>query len=67
MNHEKLKGRNYIFPENLRPEEIRKLVTMWKNNVKKQEQIYYDNILSILDENFNINFPNLPKNSSYQK
>lgn len=67
VNHEKLKGRNYIFPENLGPEEIRKLVTMWKNNVKKQDQIYYDNILSILDENFNINFPNLPKNSSYHK
>lgn len=67
VNHEKLKGRNYVFPENLGPQDIKKLVIMWKNNVKKEDQIYYDNIISILEENFNINFPNQKKNVSYHK
>lgn len=34
---------------------------MWKNNVKKEDQIYYDNILYIIDENFDIKFPNYIK------
>lgn len=65
VNHEKKKGRNYTFPENLGPEEIKKLIYMWKNNVKKEDQIYYDNILSILEENFDIKFPNNPQKSNH--
>lgn len=63
VNHEKKKGRNYTFPDNLGPEEIKNLVYMWKNNVKKEDQIYYDNILSILEENFDIKFPKNPKDT----
>lgn len=37
---------------------------MWKNNVKKEDQIYYDNILYIIDENFDIKFPNYIKNKN---
>ena len=61
VNHEKQKGRNYSFPENLGAEDIKKLIYMWKNNVKKEDQIYYDNILYIIDENFDIKFPNYIK------
>lgn len=61
VNHEKQKGRIYSFPENLGPEDIKKLVHMWKNNVKKEDQIYYDNILYILEENFDIKFPDYKK------
>ena len=62
VNHEKQKGRNYSFAENLGAEDIKKLIYMWKNNVKKEDQIYYDNILYIIDENFDIKFPNYIKN-----
>lgn len=65
--HEKQKGRKYIFPENLGPQEIKNLVLMWRSNVKKEDQIFYDNILKILEENFNINFPSYPKNSYDKK
>lgn len=37
---------------------------MWKNNFKKKDQIYYDNILYIIDENFDIKFPNYIKNKN---
>jgi hypothetical protein len=57
VNHEKMKGRKYTFPDNLGPQDVKKLVIIWKNNVKKEDQIYYNNIISILDENFDINFP----------
>lgn len=62
VNHKKQKERNYSFPENLGAEDIKKLIYMWKNNVKKEDQIYYDNILYIIDENFDIKFPNYIKN-----
>lgn len=65
--HEKQKGRKYTFPENLGPQEINNLVLKWRNNVKKEDQIYYDNILKILEENFNINFPNFSKKSYENK
>ena len=67
VNHEKMKGRKYTFPENLGPQDVKKLVIMWKNNVKKEDQIYYDNIISILDENFDINFPSNQNKVSYHK
>lgn len=37
---------------------------MWKNNFKKEDQIYYDNILYIIDENFDIKFLNYIKNKN---
>ena len=40
--HEKQKGRQYTFPENLGPQEIKNLVIIWRNNVKKEDKIYYD-------------------------
>ena len=40
--HEKQKRRQYIFPENLCPQEIKNLVLIWRNNVKKEDKIYYD-------------------------
>lgn len=60
VNHEKQKENL----ENLAPEYIRKLIYMWKNNVKKEDQIYYDNILYIIDENFDIKFPSYIKNKN---
>lgn len=48
---------NYPFPQNLGKKEIENLVKMWKENAKPENQMYFDNIIKILNKNYDLTFP----------
>lgn len=47
----------YPFPDNLGKKEIENLAKYWKNNAKPENKIYFDNIIKILNGNYNLIFP----------
>jgi hypothetical protein len=52
----KTKG-EYPFPENLGKKEIETLLKIWKKNSKLENQFYFENIINILDGNYELTFP----------
>ena len=47
----------YPFPENLGKKEIETLLKMWKNNSKVENQFYFENIIKILNGDYELKFP----------
>ena len=53
------KDGQYTFPNNFNKDKIIQIVNMWKNNVSRDKKIYYENIISILQDKTDIKFPHL--------
>ena len=47
----------YPFPENLGKKEIETLLKMWKHNSKVENQFYFENIIKILNGDYELKFP----------
>ena len=47
----------YPFPENLGKNDIENLAKYWKENAKPENKIYFDNIIKIVNGNYNLVFP----------
>lgn len=58
-NYKYMIGQNgkYPFPDNLGKDEIKNIVNHWKQNSKPENQIYFDNIIEVLEEKYNLNYP----------
>ena len=51
------KSGQYPFPKNYGEKEIKILVGNWKENSKPENYIYFDNIIKILNKDFNLTYP----------
>jgi hypothetical protein len=58
-NHNYMINRDgkYPFPENLGKKEIEDLLNLWKDNSKLENQFYFENIIKILNGNYELTFP----------
>ena len=52
----------YPFPENLGKNQIINFIIFWRNTAKLENKIYFDNILKILNGNYNITYPKIISN-----
>ena len=48
---------SYPFPNNFKKNDIISLINYWKLNAKNEDQLYFDNILRILNGDFNLTYP----------
>jgi len=56
----KNKDGKYTFPKNFDSNKIIEIVKIWKDNVSHDKKIYYDNIISIIqDDKANIKYPHI--------
>ena len=53
----------YPFPDNLGKDEIKNIVNYWKQNSKPENQIYFDNIIQVLEEKYILNYPGKNNNN----
>ena len=47
----------YPFPNNLGKDEIKNIVNFWKQTSKPENQIYFENIIQVLEEKYILNYP----------
>ena len=48
---------NYPFPENFGKKEIENIVNFWKKNAKQENKVYFENIIKVLNKNYNLTYP----------
>ena len=48
---------NYPFPENFGKTKIVEIVDFWEKNSKPENKIYFENIIKVLNKNYNLTYP----------
>ncbi len=51
------KDKKYPFPDNFGKNDIIKIVNIWKSNSKKENYIYFDNIINVLNGKYDLLYP----------
>lgn len=53
----------YPYPENFGKTKIENIINFWKQNSKKENKIYFDNIIKVLNKNYKLVYPEQINNS----